>query len=119
LLSSVLPSWNKPLWSVSTGLVSGNQVSLALELTPSAEPATPSLKPGRCLQGRHPRERPSKPPKPVIRGALQPGLVDAWFYRVERAAFCWPWAIRASGNFNLAKCPERRAGWQVATGRVC
>jgi beta-lactamase regulating signal transducer with metallopeptidase domain len=41
LLSSVLPSWNKPLWSVSTGLVSGNQVSLALELTPSAEPATP------------------------------------------------------------------------------
>jgi len=41
LLSSVLPSWNKPLWSVSTGLVSGNQVSLALELVPSAEPATP------------------------------------------------------------------------------
>jgi beta-lactamase regulating signal transducer with metallopeptidase domain len=41
LLSSVLPSWNKPLWSVSTGLVSGNQASLALELVPSAEPATP------------------------------------------------------------------------------
>ncbi len=41
LLSSVLPSWNKPLWSVSTGFVSGNQVSLALELAPSAVPATP------------------------------------------------------------------------------
>ena len=41
LLSSVLPSWNKPLWSVSTSLVSGNQVSLALELVPSAEPAAP------------------------------------------------------------------------------
>jgi beta-lactamase regulating signal transducer with metallopeptidase domain len=39
LLSSVLPSWNKPLWSVSTDLISGNQVSLALELAPFARSA--------------------------------------------------------------------------------
>lgn len=36
-LASVLPSWQKPLWSVSSDLVSGNQVSLALEFAPSAQ----------------------------------------------------------------------------------
>jgi beta-lactamase regulating signal transducer with metallopeptidase domain len=46
LLSSVLPSWNKPFWSVSTSLVSGNQVSLTLELAPAAGPATPGPETG-------------------------------------------------------------------------
>ncbi len=46
LLSSVLPSWNRPLWSVSTSLVSGNQISLTLELAPSAGPATPGPEAG-------------------------------------------------------------------------
>ncbi len=32
LLSSMLPAWEKPLWSVSTGFDSGNRVSLAMEL---------------------------------------------------------------------------------------
>jgi beta-lactamase regulating signal transducer with metallopeptidase domain len=36
LFSSVLPSWQRPLWSVSTGFNSGNQVSLSLELAPTA-----------------------------------------------------------------------------------
>jgi len=34
LLALVLPSWQRPLWSVSTGINSGNQISLALELAP-------------------------------------------------------------------------------------
>lgn len=38
LLSSMLPSWQRPLWSVSSSLVSGNQVSLALDLAPAAHP---------------------------------------------------------------------------------
>ena len=41
LLVSVLPTWQRPLWSVSTSLVSGNQVSLTLELAPVIVPATP------------------------------------------------------------------------------
>ncbi len=32
LLSSLLPSWQRPLWSISTGLNSGNQVALVLEV---------------------------------------------------------------------------------------
>ena len=36
LLTSMLPSWQRPLWSVSTGFNSGNQISLALELAPLA-----------------------------------------------------------------------------------
>ena len=40
LLASVLPSWHRPLWSVSTGFDSGNQVSLALELAPARTRAT-------------------------------------------------------------------------------
>ena len=35
-LSSVLPSWQRPLWSVSTGFDSGNQFSLSLEAAPAA-----------------------------------------------------------------------------------
>src|SRR5712691_2428683 len=31
LFSSMLPSWHRPLWSVSTSFNSGNQFSLALE----------------------------------------------------------------------------------------
>ena len=47
LLSSLLPSGPKPLWSVSTGYDSGNRVSLALELAPGTRlgispPATPA-----------------------------------------------------------------------------
>ena len=46
LLSSILPAWPRPLWSVSTGFNSGNQISLALELTPGAiapkAPASPN-----------------------------------------------------------------------------
>lgn len=34
LLSSLLPSWQRPLWSISTGLNSGNQVALVLEVAP-------------------------------------------------------------------------------------
>jgi beta-lactamase regulating signal transducer with metallopeptidase domain len=37
LLSSVNPSWQRPLWSVSSGLNSGNEISLALELAPAKE----------------------------------------------------------------------------------
>jgi beta-lactamase regulating signal transducer with metallopeptidase domain len=36
LLTSTLPSWQRPVWSVSTGINSGNQISLALELAPVA-----------------------------------------------------------------------------------
>ena len=32
LISSMLPSWKRPLWSVSTSLDSGNHFSLTLEL---------------------------------------------------------------------------------------
>ena len=47
LLASLLPSWPKPLWLVSTGYESGNRISLALELTPgtrlgTSAPATPA-----------------------------------------------------------------------------
>ncbi len=37
LISSMLPSWKRPLWSVSTSLSSGNQFSLTLELARGAE----------------------------------------------------------------------------------
>src|SRR5438477_443205 len=37
LISSMLPSWKRPLWSVSTSLNSGNHFSLALELARRAE----------------------------------------------------------------------------------
>lgn len=36
LFSLVLPSWQRPLWSVSTGFNSGNQFMLELELAPTA-----------------------------------------------------------------------------------
>ena len=42
---AVLPAWQRPLWSVSADLVSGNQVALALELapgTPASSPANPA-----------------------------------------------------------------------------
>jgi beta-lactamase regulating signal transducer with metallopeptidase domain len=42
LCTSVLPSWQRPLWSVSTSLNSGNQVSLTLELAPTAKFGTSS-----------------------------------------------------------------------------
>jgi beta-lactamase regulating signal transducer with metallopeptidase domain len=48
MLPHVLPAAHRPLWSVSSELVSGNQISLSLELTPNksadvnnAEPAGP------------------------------------------------------------------------------
>ena len=37
LISSMLPSWKRPLWSVSTSLNSGNHFSLTLELARRAE----------------------------------------------------------------------------------
>src|SRR5438034_1129193 len=37
LISSMLPSWKKPLWSVSTSLNSGNHFSLTLELAGGTE----------------------------------------------------------------------------------
>ncbi len=40
LFSSVLPSWQRPLWSVSTSLNSGNQVSLTLEFVPVTKSGT-------------------------------------------------------------------------------
>ena len=36
LLNLSRPAWEKPVWSVSTAAMSGNQISLALELTPKA-----------------------------------------------------------------------------------
>jgi beta-lactamase regulating signal transducer with metallopeptidase domain len=46
LLISTLPSWQRPLWSVSTGFDSGNQISVALELAPGTfapkAPASPN-----------------------------------------------------------------------------
>ena len=45
LLTSMLPSWQRPLWSVSTGSNSGNQISLVLEFAPGTfvprAPASP------------------------------------------------------------------------------
>jgi beta-lactamase regulating signal transducer with metallopeptidase domain len=37
LLSPLLPSWQQPLWSISTGFDSRNQFSMALEFAPTAE----------------------------------------------------------------------------------
>jgi beta-lactamase regulating signal transducer with metallopeptidase domain len=44
-LTFMLPSWEKPLWSVSTGFDSGNQASLALEFSPGvkSEAAAPNM----------------------------------------------------------------------------
>jgi beta-lactamase regulating signal transducer with metallopeptidase domain len=38
LVTALLPSWEKPLWSVSTGFDPGNQISLALEFSPAVKP---------------------------------------------------------------------------------
>ena len=40
LLASLLPSWQRPLWSVSASSTSGNQISLALELAPGTRPGS-------------------------------------------------------------------------------
>jgi beta-lactamase regulating signal transducer with metallopeptidase domain len=45
LLTSMLPSWQRPLWSVSTGYDSGNRVSLALEFGPGKNSGTSPLNP--------------------------------------------------------------------------
>lgn len=37
IISSILPSWQRPLWSVSSGFDTGNKLSLALELAPATE----------------------------------------------------------------------------------
>src|SRR5262245_6427561 len=39
LLSSLLPSWKKPVWAVSAESTAGNEISLSLELAPTREPA--------------------------------------------------------------------------------
>jgi beta-lactamase regulating signal transducer with metallopeptidase domain len=41
MLNSTQPSWQKPVWTISTAASSGNQISLALQLAPNA-PSTPS-----------------------------------------------------------------------------
>jgi beta-lactamase regulating signal transducer with metallopeptidase domain len=56
LLTSMLPTWEKPLWSVSTGFDSGNQVSLALNFSPvakseAAAPQTPAAPNGAKISG--------------------------------------------------------------------
>ena len=40
-LASVVPSWQKPLWSVSSDVISGNQVSVTMDLAPLAGQAVP------------------------------------------------------------------------------
>src|SRR5204863_3549713 len=52
LFSSMLPSWQRPLWSVTTVLDAGNRVSLALDLAPGKDAenstrGTESSMPGR------------------------------------------------------------------------
>jgi beta-lactamase regulating signal transducer with metallopeptidase domain len=51
LSSALSPSWQRPLWSVSAGSGSGNQISLAIELVPIrtssvANPEMPAVPPG-------------------------------------------------------------------------
>jgi len=54
LPSSMLPSWQRPLWSVSARVESGNQVSFALELGPAAAPRiTPQPMPAIPGVGRN------------------------------------------------------------------
>jgi beta-lactamase regulating signal transducer with metallopeptidase domain/lipopolysaccharide export system protein LptA len=45
LLALVLPSWQRPLWSMATGFDSGNQFSLTLELAPGTKPVAFAQKP--------------------------------------------------------------------------
>jgi beta-lactamase regulating signal transducer with metallopeptidase domain len=45
LLPHVLPNAHRPLWSVSSELVSGNQISLSLELTPNKSAAINNAEP--------------------------------------------------------------------------
>jgi beta-lactamase regulating signal transducer with metallopeptidase domain len=64
LISSMLPSWKRPLWSVSTSLNSGNQFLLTLELargaqsgfsgqqTPTSAPETATSAVGGAQSGR-------------------------------------------------------------------
>lgn len=42
VLSAVPHTWQRPLWSVSTGFNSGNEFSLALDLAPATEVANPA-----------------------------------------------------------------------------
>jgi len=42
LLAGIPHAWQRPLWSVSTGLTAGNEVSLVLNLAPAHPPATPA-----------------------------------------------------------------------------
>ncbi len=58
LFSFSFPSWHRPLWTVSTGLISGNQYSLVLELTPSplGAPANASATPAQN-ESRHAQVR--------------------------------------------------------------
>ena len=53
-LSSVMPSWHRTPWSVSSGFNSGNQFSLALEASPAAAS----------------RSIPNRPPAPVTANAV-------------------------------------------------
>ena len=61
LLTATLPTWQKPLWSVSTASVAGSQVALGLEFAPgsrlgaaAAEPQTPPATSKEINAGRDP-----------------------------------------------------------------
>ncbi len=88
LLSSMLPSWQKPLWSLSTRVEPGNQVSFALEF---GEVATTGVSPvaGAPIPANEHSDR-----KMVPRGSLGrqlagqfnrswlPILVAMWGHRI-------------------------------------
>lgn len=80
LLLAWLPhTWQRPLWSVSTGINSGNQISLTLNLAPVGGPGIPSS-PLR-QRGRRLRRSARVPPRaasPSLHGSAPRG---------------WPWSL--------------------------
>lgn len=51
VLSLLLPSWQRPLWSVSASIDSGNELSLVLEFVPGGKAAIPLAAPGKLANG--------------------------------------------------------------------
>ncbi len=120
LMSSLLPSWQRPLWSVSTSLDSGNRISLSLELAPvgdsaalrgtPAQPATTTAGPARAV-GRHLAAQ-------FNAGWLTFAIV-AWFGGVV-----WLLLIAAAGHFRLAKISRqtrrlRDPAWAAQLAAAC
>jgi beta-lactamase regulating signal transducer with metallopeptidase domain len=64
LLAGVPRSWQRPLWSVSTGFNSGNQFSLALSLAPRGEVANPAgpVEPARATSTTTGNDSPRRNP---------------------------------------------------------